>query len=244
VHTVSESDRIRFTKILMDLREDETRDKMELSSDLTNTERKYVHLLASQLGMVSKSSGKGESRKITVSKRNDTKTKTSRQDEQLPILNIGEAGIAALRKHMRQFPPTDMEEMESKETGASLMEAIRTQQADTVLAARLNELDAGAPKEAPTAKVRTTKHVDLQRRRQRHEYFQTFKRGHDYARILQNRARLPVYARRDEIVETVRQTPVTIIQGETGSGKSTQCPQFLLDAHPDVNIAVTQRESA
>ena len=70
VFTVSESERIHFTKILMDLREGE-QSRLEFPSTLTNTERKFIHQLASQLGLVSKSTGKGEDRRIAVSKRNE-----------------------------------------------------------------------------------------------------------------------------------------------------------------------------
>ena len=41
---------------------------------------------------------------------------------------------------------------------------------------------------------------------------------------------LPIHARRQEIVDTIRAHPVTVIAGETGSGKTTQIPKFLLDA--------------
>lgn len=44
------------------------------------------------------------------------------------------------------------------------------------------------------------------------------------------RQALPIWRQRSKIVETVRQHPSTILVGETGSGKSTQVPQFLLDA--------------
>lgn len=43
------------------------------------------------------------------------------------------------------------------------------------------------------------------------------------------RQALPIWRQRASIVETVRQHPSTILVGETGSGKSTQVPQFLLD---------------
>ena len=42
---------------------------------------------------------------------------------------------------------------------------------------------------------------------------------------------LPIYARRQEIVDTVSQQQVTILIGETGCGKSTQLVQYLYDAH-------------
>ena len=41
---------------------------------------------------------------------------------------------------------------------------------------------------------------------------------------------LPIYAKRREIVETVQANQVTILVGETGSGKSTQIVQYLYDA--------------
>lgn len=41
--------------------------------------------------------------------------------------------------------------------------------------------------------------------------------------------RLPVSARRDEIMELVREHQVVIIAGETGSGKTTQIPKMLLE---------------
>jgi HrpA-like RNA helicase len=41
---------------------------------------------------------------------------------------------------------------------------------------------------------------------------------------------LPIYARRSEIVETVLKSQVTVLVGETGSGKSTQVVQYLYDA--------------
>lgn len=41
---------------------------------------------------------------------------------------------------------------------------------------------------------------------------------------------LPIFPYKQEIIEAVRDNSVTIVVGETGSGKSTQLPQFLLDA--------------
>ncbi|XP_038072672.1 3'-5' RNA helicase YTHDC2-like isoform X2 [Patiria miniata] len=43
------------------------------------------------------------------------------------------------------------------------------------------------------------------------------------------RQTLPVYAMRDEIMKTINRHRVSMISGETGSGKTTQIPQFILD---------------
>ncbi|MEM1334218.1 MAG: helicase-related protein, partial [Actinomycetota bacterium] len=43
-------------------------------------------------------------------------------------------------------------------------------------------------------------------------------------------AELPISARRDELVELIRENQVVIVAGETGSGKSTQLPKLCLEA--------------
>jgi ATP-dependent RNA helicase DHX57 len=46
---------------------------------------------------------------------------------------------------------------------------------------------------------------------------------------MQQRRSLPAWEMREVIVDTVNEHQVTIISGETGSGKSTQSAQFILD---------------
>ncbi|KAM7393407.1 hypothetical protein PAMA_008186 [Pampus argenteus] len=43
------------------------------------------------------------------------------------------------------------------------------------------------------------------------------------------RCSLPVHERQEEIVQLIRENKVVLVLGETGSGKTTQIPQFLLD---------------
>ncbi len=42
--------------------------------------------------------------------------------------------------------------------------------------------------------------------------------------------RLPIYARRLDLIFTILSSPVTVIKADTGSGKSTQLVQYLVDA--------------
>ncbi|KAG5979395.1 hypothetical protein E4U55_005203 [Claviceps digitariae] len=50
-----------------------------------------------------------------------------------------------------------------------------------------------------------------------------------WQKMLAKREKLPAWQMREEIVNTVRDNHVIIISGETGSGKSTQSVQFILD---------------
>uniref|UniRef100_A0A8B9JY29 RNA helicase n=1 Tax=Astyanax mexicanus TaxID=7994 RepID=A0A8B9JY29_ASTMX len=66
-------------------------------------------------------------------------------------------------------------------------------------------------------------------------------------RLRSEREQLPVFQHRGRVLETLRRHRVVVVAGETGSGKSTQIPQFILEdlltgekeARP-CNIAVTQ----
>ncbi|CAI4044753.1 hypothetical protein SKDZ_11G1320 [Saccharomyces kudriavzevii ZP591] len=62
--------------------------------------------------------------------------------------------------------------------------------------------------------------------------------------LLKVRKALPVYHHKREIMSYIESNPVTVLIGETGSGKSTQIPQFILEQLYDKkkhgSIAVTQ----
>ncbi|KAH3673710.1 hypothetical protein WICPIJ_009692 [Wickerhamomyces pijperi] len=66
------------------------------------------------------------------------------------------------------------------------------------------------------------------------------------SQLLSTRSNLPVYKSREQIMNHLNKNQVTILIGETGSGKSTQIPQFLLEQIPrdskkqHKGIAVTQ----
>ncbi|KAK4223952.1 putative ATP-dependent RNA helicase ucp12 [Podospora fimiseda] len=68
----------------------------------------------------------------------------------------------------------------------------------------------------------------------------------NYKKMLAQRERLPAWKVRENVVRTVSDNQVTIISGETGSGKSTQSVQFILDdlyqkgLGNGANIIVTQ----
>ncbi|KAH8425390.1 DEAH-box ATP-dependent RNA helicase PRP43 [Aspergillus melleus] len=49
-----------------------------------------------------------------------------------------------------------------------------------------------------------------------------------YLSILQTRRDLPVHAQRDEFLQLYQQSQILVFVGETGSGKTTQIPQFVL----------------
>ena len=63
---------------------------------------------------------------------------------------------------------------------------------------------------------------------------------------LEDRLRLPIASRAAEIVMAVQRHQVVVIKGNTGCGKTTQVPQFILDNMianqngADCNIVVTQ----
>lgn len=64
-----------------------------------------------------------------------------------------------------------------------------------------------------------------------------------YEKILSTRLKLPVYQFKSALVSTVEANQVIVVEGETGSGKTTQIPQFLVPEYTTVGescIACTQ----
>lgn len=47
--------------------------------------------------------------------------------------------------------------------------------------------------------------------------------------VLQTRQQLPIWSRQTEILQAIASHQVTLVCGHTGSGKTTQVPQFILE---------------
>ncbi|KAH8419691.1 hypothetical protein KR009_001107 [Drosophila setifemur] len=50
-----------------------------------------------------------------------------------------------------------------------------------------------------------------------------------YQKVIDGRRKLPAFAEIERILALIESSPVVVISGETGCGKSTQVPQFILD---------------
>ncbi|KAF8481792.1 P-loop containing nucleoside triphosphate hydrolase protein [Russula ochroleuca] len=67
-----------------------------------------------------------------------------------------------------------------------------------------------------------------------------------YAKMYETRCRLPAFSSKDDFLATLERSRVVVVVGETGSGKTTQLPQFILDTliqsgrGSSANILVTQ----
>lgn len=65
-------------------------------------------------------------------------------------------------------------------------------------------------------------------------------RGPPETPLLPVRKQLPAWGSRAALLTAVAEHQVTLVVGETGCGKSTQVPQFVLEENPLANLVVTQ----
>jgi hypothetical protein len=241
--------------------------------DLTNTQRKFVHELSRQLGLKSKSYGKGEDRRVVISKilvgaggtnsmmgsmsndqngrRNDNDLPLAEDYKNVPKIVVGKSGEDALMRHLKLFPPTSLEQAESRETGSSMLlkDDNMVQGNGTINDVLLTSQESISHeriirKERP--KERMTNEKIQQQRIYNHRIAQDeMKANPQYKQMMQQRKKLPAFAYAPDICNIVRnkKNRVIILTGDTGCGKSTQVPQFLLDdpeIGPTCNIIVTQ----
>lgn len=99
----------------------------------------------------------------------------------------------------------------------------------------LGEIEAGvtsAVKQSHAARPAHAKRTAAQLRTQSAELrkqFAALRETSAYKAMQPARHRLPAWQHCDELVNAVKQNSVVVISGETGCGKTTQVPQFLLD---------------
>ncbi|XP_037535032.1 3'-5' RNA helicase YTHDC2 [Nematolebias whitei] len=168
--------------------------EMEFPSSFYGAERAFVHQAAKSMGYISKSTGKGSSRFLTVKKR-DVSDKPPNIS-----LSISHSSLYTVYSLLQRFPINKKEcaDMQPRSSMSSATETEHTYDKNRACGG----LNNGIPM---VPQKRTPSELD------------------------KFRCSLPAHKHREEIVKLIRENRVVIVVGETGSGKTTQIPQFLLE---------------
>ena len=200
---------------------------MTMPADLTNTQRKYVHELAKKLGLKSKSYGKGDERKVVVSKIDEAKSGGfGGEDNIIPTIDIGTKGEEALRGHLRKFPPNEVDKMECIETGSSLLKQRQDENQGVDLMQQAMNCLPPPPdvqeKNKVASKGWSEKHQAMVKRRvQNHVRAQkAMKSNPQYKKMLLQRKNLPAFGYAEDVCRILRdkRNQVVILTGDTGCG--------------------------
>merc|ERR1719209_2340816 len=102
--TIGEELRIAVNLALKNFRQKEEETELEFPSSLLSTERAYVHKMATELGLASKSRGKGQTRYLTVFKKEGS-TLLARDAE----LSLGDSCLRMCSSLLQRAPVTSKE---------------------------------------------------------------------------------------------------------------------------------------
>ena len=258
--SMNKTSRRKFKAILKEYKNSDVMKPLEMSSDLTKAQRSLLHKLAYQMGLSAKSHGSNAKRRILISKPEAEGEEKSHMD--YPELDIGELGNRALEKYIKYYPPTDADirsiedihvntQIREDDENISLQTRVmnfgnRLMEPFGFSSHKATHSDEIAKPNVPYFVDKTVvprREVDLQQRGELYKRsLQSKKRHFNYQKMEKMRSKLPAYQHQDRISEIIRSNRVTIVIGETGCGKSTQVPQFILDSAEGASckIAITQ----
>ncbi|XP_051151910.1 DExH-box ATP-dependent RNA helicase DExH6 [Andrographis paniculata] len=207
VTNVAEATRIRIAQILEQFRVSDA-EVYKFEENLTNQERAAVHALSRKMGLKSKSSGRGQQRRISVYKTKKA-VGSVKGKENLVSFRFSEGAKSVLQDLFTQYPPDDVEMTESKVGECSVKNGnVRGTKDDMFCKPTMNKSDIENKVESLASKIKKVPNL---------------------RQITEERSKLPIASFEDNITSTVDSHQVVLICGETGCGKTTQVPQFLMD---------------
>lgn len=226
--------RIVALKAIKDFRDTDV-ESISFPATLNNRERAFVHQKCKLLGLNSKSHGVGESRKLVVTRKGIVGTKLMRT----PTLTLRDGSLTRLRQHMERHPiRADDFTLRGSDSAGSATEGGRyssSRKRHLLPATILNPSAADADG--------TLRPPNANSRRQWDASQASMAASAAYKRMMGVRRALPSWAARSDVVDALRRSNVVVVSGETGTGKSTQVPQFILDdphMGPTASLVVTQ----
>ncbi|KAL0723819.1 hypothetical protein Bca4012_038418 [Brassica carinata] len=207
----SESSRIWASNLLKEFRAS-GKDSHTFDTSLTNDERGIIHQMCRKMGFRSKSSGKRDERCLTVFKRGARSNGVAEGDgsgKKLKCVSFPPEAKPVLQDLFTRYPPCD-----GDTTATSL--GVYTGQSGKQR--KWKDDFFGKPRMKKEDIV--DKAASLSSRLANDEGFRE---------IFRARTKLPIASFREAITSAVESNQVVLIAGETGCGKTTQVPQYLLD---------------
>ncbi|KAI3728618.1 hypothetical protein L6452_17257 [Arctium lappa] len=206
---IPEASRIHIRQTLEEFRA--SNDMMyKFDANLTKFERAEVHELCKKMGLKSQSHGSKTSNKrcVTVYKFKG-KSKNTKAKSDLTSFTFSEKGKEVLSDFFSLYPPGDQGESEKIMAMSSKnSDNIRTKTDDILWKPSMKKDDIAKKLESVAARMES----DLKLKQ-----------------ITEGRSKLPIASFKDVITSTIESHQVVLISGETGCGKTTQVPQYLLD---------------
>ncbi|WCJ25069.1 DExH-box ATP-dependent RNA helicase DExH6 [Euphorbia peplus] len=202
---VDESTRIRISQCINNFLE--TSDQVyTFDANLENHERAVVHILCRKLGMKSKSTGRGDQRQVSIYK---TKKYARNEKDKLTCLTFSEESRSVLQDLFANYPPEDGE-LGEKPLAIHKGKGTKREMKKDDMFNMPSMTKEDIAKKVEALNLRIENNAKLRQ-------------------IVEERSKLPIASFVDVITSTISSHQVVLISGETGCGKTTQVPQFLLD---------------
>lgn len=212
---VEQTVRMATETLINDFMKDPEKIELSFPSDFDNTQRRYVHEYVKKFGLKSKSHGKGKCWWVLLKKHelNLTfkilganrvltvfkMTKNTQLEEDIP-LECTESSLKQIFQLLKSNPLTNKEKWDIQKPLKADLDSQK------LFPFRISVGQMNAP----------------------HLLVPPYPANLSQQTISQ-RLNLPIFAYRSQIIETIRNSRAVVISGETGSGKTTQVPQYLLE---------------
>ncbi|XP_020234022.1 DExH-box ATP-dependent RNA helicase DExH6 [Cajanus cajan] len=203
---VDEVTRIRISQILEQFRASND-EVYKFDASLSNQERALVHQMALKMGFRSKSYGLGKERRVCVQKIKK-KVDTNNGFRSLPHFAFSGEAKWVLGDLFAHYPPGDGNLWEMVGEHSDTTGKTRQRQDDIFSRPSMSKADISRKLEALASRMNNVPNLK---------------------QIIEDRSKLPIASFKDAITSTVESHQVVLISGETGCGKTTQVPQFILD---------------
>ncbi|XP_071703468.1 DExH-box ATP-dependent RNA helicase DExH6-like [Rutidosis leptorrhynchoides] len=208
--SVAESTRIHIRQVLEDFRASND-DVYTFDANLSKFDRAEVHKLCIKMGFKSASSGsrKGNARRVSIYKKKGKSNNNKVKKNSLTSFSFSEEGKVVLQDFFSAYPPGNHEEGENVASTSKKNNDNKGRKTDDMLCKPLmKKADIAKKLESVVARMQSDPKLK---------------------QITEDRAKLPIASFKDVITSTIESHQVVLISGETGCGKTTQVPQYLMD---------------